>query len=177
MYRLPQQLNSALYSHSVWCVLYDFDFNRRLLTLNEINHLIFLSYMNRVLCEVCTELLNIFTWTVSFKVCSVAGPCGACCVCGMWVTGLVQPVVQNVAEVTHICYVMVACATCFGSHWSSSGTDFIHIYLILRKISTSVVRKNLLKYYLTPKLMLCQYGSLICVNRYTFVVYRYSFVV
>jgi hypothetical protein len=123
MYRLPQHTKlCTLTTQCVWCVLYGCDINRRLLTINEINRLIFLSDMYCVLCEVCTELLNIFTWTVCLRGFSIAGPCGTACVCGMWVTGLVQPVAQNVTAVAHICYVMVACATCFGYHWSSSGT-------------------------------------------------------
>jgi len=43
----------------------------------------------------------------------------------------VQPIARNVAAVTLICYVTVACATCFGYHWLSSGRDFTHLDLIL----------------------------------------------
>jgi hypothetical protein len=69
----------------------------------------------------------------------------------------VQPVVQNVAAVTHICYVMVACATCFDYHWSSSMTVFIEMDLILEKnIDVSCA---------------CDYiAATICVNGYAFIV-------
>jgi hypothetical protein len=40
---------------------------------------------------------------------------------------------RAVAEVTRICYVMVACATFFGYHWSSSGTVFTQKDIILEK--------------------------------------------
>ena len=53
-------LNSSLYQHSVWRVLCDCHINWRLLTINEINSSIFVADMNCVLCEVGTEILNIF---------------------------------------------------------------------------------------------------------------------
>jgi hypothetical protein len=103
--------NSAFCPNCVSCVLYIWHTEGRLLTVHEINRSIFLADMNCVLCEVGIGLLNMYKRIACLKGYGVAGPSVTAPVCGLGVTGIVQPTAHNVAAVTYI-FAMVTRPTC-----------------------------------------------------------------